>query len=102
MVVNLDEGKKKVEYLEVVLGGETYKVPLGGELTPDELKALKTDEGIVAFLSEYIPEEKVRVLTIKELITIFTAWKDETQSVSGITLGESSASRSSRRSTARQ
>lgn len=77
------------DFIEVKIKDETYKIPLGGELPPRKIKALKTDEEIVKFLEEFIPKKEVEKLTTKQLIAIMQTWADETKKAQGVTPGES-------------
>lgn len=87
-VVDLNELNTR-DVIEVKIGEESYNVPLGGELPPKRIKALKTDDDIVAFLGEYIPKKKVAELSTKQIMTIMQAWADETKAAQGVTPGES-------------
>lgn len=87
-IIDLNE-LNTVEVIEVKIGEKTYSIPLGGELPPKRIKALKTDEDVVAFLGEYIPKKEVEKLTTKQLTVIMQAWADETKKAQGVTPGES-------------
>lgn len=81
--------KQHAATLEVKYGEETYAIPLGGSLTHKQLKRLRNDdEEIIAFLGQYMPKKVVEELTLDSLIAIMKAWREETQKVSGLSLGE--------------
>lgn len=88
MVVELKD-PKQIESLEVKIGDQSYMIPLGTAMTVKELKALRTDEDIMAFLGRHMPEDVVDSLTFENLAQIMKAWRDETEKASGITMGES-------------
>ena len=51
MIIDLND-VKQIDSLEVKYGEESYMIPLGNHLPMKRLKALKTDDDIVAFLSK--------------------------------------------------
>ena len=88
MVVELRD-PKQIDSLEIRIGEESYMIPLGTAMTVKQLKALRTDEDIYAFIGQHMPEEVVDRLTFDNLAQIMKAWRDETERVSGINMGES-------------
>lgn len=81
--------KEITEVLKVNIGDESYSLPLSTDIPYEKLKTLNTDEGILAFLREHIPEEVVSNLTLDELKSILAAWRDATLESQGVGLGES-------------
>lgn len=71
----LEESPKNV--LEVVIGEESYNVPLVGSLTFKEAASLETAEGTRAFIQKYIPKKVLDPLTISQYNSIVEAWKAE-------------------------
>lgn len=101
MIIDLND-VKQIDSLEVKYGEESYKIPLGNHLSVKRLKALKTEEDIEKFLSEYMPEKIVETLTVGQFSAIVRAWTEETKKVSGVSPGESLASLNSQRKTVRR
>ena len=88
MIIDLND-VKQIDSLEVKYGEESYMIPLGNHLPMKRLKALKTDDDIVAFLSKYMPKKVVEELTVARFSAIIKAWTEETRKVAGVTPGES-------------
>ena len=82
-------GNKEIEVLVVNIGDRSYSLPLGGSVPYKTLKSLNTDEGMMSFLAEHIPQEVVDALTVNEIRQIFLAWNAETKKVTGLSSGES-------------
>lgn len=76
-----------VKTLKVKIGEESYSIPLGGSITPQDWVGLDTFAGTVEFMSKYIPAEVADTLTIDEWNAIIETWKAET-SKGGKTAGE--------------
>jgi len=100
MVLNLND--KAVEVLEVNIGEATYKIPLGSNMTMNQVDSIQQIKSINDFLKDYIPEEVLEKLTIVQLTEIIKAWNDATRESVGMTLGELKALRGSSKSTARR
>ena len=88
-----------VEVIKVTIGEQTYTLPLANALPYSKVKKLikiskseDTEEQIdifIAFFKEYIPEEVVETLTMKNLTAIAEVWGDTSEENGGSTLGES-------------
>lgn len=81
--------KKQVEVLKVTIGDKTYTLPLGASVPYRTLKKIGTEEGLIEFLEDHIPNDVVDLLTADELRQIVEAWSNATKEQSGITPGES-------------
>ncbi len=77
-------GDSTSSMLEVVIGDESYNVPLASGLTFDEAAGLESPVGMRAFLEKYIPKKVLKPLTIGQYNSIVEAWNSE----SGIKAGE--------------
>ena len=71
----LEETPTKV--LEVVIGEESYNIPLVSALTFKEAASLESAEGTRAFIEKYIPKKVLDPLTIGQYNSIVEAWKTE-------------------------
>jgi hypothetical protein len=63
--------------LEVVIGEESFNVPLVSELTFKEAVGLETAEGTRVFMQKHIPKKNLDTLTIGQYNSIVEAWKAE-------------------------
>lgn len=83
-------GKKKdVNVLKVNIAGKTYNVPLVGNLTIAELRALQSgDDDGFSFFEKYIPKEVISELTLDDFKQLNKAWKEASEKASGVDLGE--------------
>jgi hypothetical protein len=63
--------------LEVVIGEESFNVPLVSELTFKEAVGLETAEGTRVFMQKHIPKKILDTLTIGQYNSIVEAWKAE-------------------------
>lgn len=88
MIIDLND-VKQIDSLEVKYGDESYMIPLGNHIPVKRIKALKTDDDIMAFLSQYMPKKVVESLTVAQFSAIIKAWTEETKKVAGVTPGES-------------
>lgn len=88
MVVELKD-PKQIDTLEVRIGDDSYMIPLGTSMTVKEIKALRSNDDVFAFFGKYIPKKVLENLTLDNLTQILKAWNDETERVSGVSLGES-------------
>ena len=79
---------KERKVLKINIGEKSYSLPLLGSLTMKEAKRLDTEEGTVAFVNDYIPNDVMETLTVDDLNTIIKAWKSASD-LEGISLGES-------------
>lgn len=66
-----------IKVLEVVIGEQSYNVPLAEGLTFKEAAALDTAEGTRLFFQKHIPKKILDGLTIGQYNSIVQAWKDE-------------------------
>lgn len=87
--------KKQTEVLKATIGDKTYSIPLASSIPYVQLKAMKTDEQVIQFFKEYIPDEVFDELLTDELVQIVKAWRDATVESQGASAGESSASEDS-------
>ncbi len=71
------EESPDVKVLEVVIGEESYNVPLAEGLTFKEAAALDTAEGTRMFFIKHIPQKVLDGLTIGQYNSIVEAWKNE-------------------------
>lgn len=67
--------KKVIEYLNVNIGDETYKVPLAKYLKIGEASKLDNNKAIIEFFNKYLGEDVVNNLTFDDLTEIAEAWK---------------------------
>lgn len=88
MIIDLND-VKQIDSLEVKYGDESYMIPLGNHIPVKRIKALKTDDDIMAFFSQYMPKKVVESLTVAQFSAIIKAWTEETKKVAGVTPGES-------------
>ena len=84
---------KEVETLRVNIGDESYQLPLGGSMSRKEIAELDTSEGTYAYLCKHIPAEVLDNLPLSSYNQLIATWIQETKKTSGMTLGESKASR---------
>ena len=98
--LNLDN--KEVEVLEVEIGENTYKIPLGSSMTRKELAELSDEDKVIGFFEKYIGADVMDTLLYGQISKLIHAWNDATEEACGLKVGESSASRNSRRNTARR
>ena len=76
------------EVLKVNIGEESYSLPLLGSLTMKEATRIETQEGTLAFITDYIPQDVINGLTVKDFNAIIDAWKSASD-IEGASLGES-------------
>ena len=81
--------KDKIEVLKATIGDKTYSIPLASSLPYVKLKAMRTDDKVIEFFKEHIPEEVFNELTTDEIMQLVKAWNDATQAEQGATVGES-------------
>lgn len=81
--------KDEIDVLKATIGDETYSIPLATSLPYVQLKKMRTDDKVIEFFKEYIPEDVFNSLLTDELMQLVKAWNDATQEVSGATVGES-------------
>lgn len=87
--------KREIPVLKVNIGDKAYAIPLAGALTPKKILALNTEEKTINWFRQYIPDEVADTLTINDWNELITAWGEASNENSGMTPGESSASRTS-------
>ena len=85
--------KRELPVLKVNIGDKSYPVPLAGTLTPKKLAALNTESKTINWFRQYIPAEVADELTINDWNELISAWGEASKEDSGMTPGESSASR---------
>ena len=71
------EESPNTNVLEVVIGEQSYNIPLVGSLTFKEAASLESAEGTRAFIQKYIPRKVLDPLTINQYNSIVEAWKTE-------------------------
>jgi len=74
--------------LKVNVGEASYSLPLLGSLTMKEATRLETQEGTLAFITDYIPKDVINELTVEDFNSIIDAWKSASD-IEGASLGES-------------
>lgn len=74
--------------LKVNIGEKSYSLPLLGSLTMKEATRLETQEGTLAFITDYIPKDVINELTVEDFNSIVEAWKSASD-IEGASLGES-------------
>lgn len=92
---------KRIECLEVVIEEKSYNIPLGSTLSTKQLKAMD-EEALRDFVESHLWEGAFEELPVGFVKQIIDAWSEETQKACGLSVGKSSASRSSSKSTARR
>lgn len=75
------------EVLEVVIGENTYNIPLGSSLSWKEIKELDTQEKMLTFFTQYIPEDVFESLSLGNITAIMNEWRKATEQASGVSLG---------------
>lgn len=98
--LNLNE--KEVHTLDVVISEKTYSIPLGSSLTQKELEKLDDVKAMRAFIEANLWPGALDELPIFQVKQIIDTWSEETAKDTGIPLGKISASRNSRKRTARR
>ncbi len=71
------EESPNTNVLEVVIGEQSYNIPLVGSLTFKEAASLESAEGTRVFIQKYIPKKVLDPLTINQYNSIVEAWKTE-------------------------
>lgn len=92
---------KRVECLEVVIDDKSYNIPLGSTLSTKELKNMD-DDAMYDFIESHLWEGALEDLPVGMVKQLVDAWSEETAKAAGISLGKSSASRTSSKNTARR
>ena len=98
----LNLNRKEVEVLTVNIEGKSYNIPLGTSLKRKELAKLTDEKEVMKFFEKYLGKSVMDKLKYGEISQIIHAWNNATEEASGLKVGESSASRNSRRNTARR
>lgn len=81
--------KEQIEVLKATIGDETYSIPLASSVPYVTLKNMRTDEKVIEFFKEYIPEDVFNGLLTDEIMQLVQAWNDATQEATGASVGES-------------
>ena len=81
--------QKQVEVLKATIGDETYSIPLATSVPYLILKNMRTDEKVIEFFKEYIPEDVFNGLLTDEIMQLVKAWNDATLEATGASVGES-------------
>lgn len=80
--------REERKVLKVNVGEASYSLPLLGSLTMKEATRLGTQEGTLAFITDYIPKDVINELTVEDFNSIVDAWKSASD-IEGASLGES-------------
>ena len=80
---------KQEKTLEVVVGDNSYYLPLRGSLPMKEVKTLGTPEGTYAFFKKQFPEDVFESLSYDNYNELVALWSKESDKASGMKLGES-------------
>lgn len=80
--------REERKVLKVNVGEASYSLPLLGSLTMKEATRLETQEGTLAFITDYIPKDVINELTVEDFNSIVEAWKSASD-IEGASLGES-------------
>ncbi len=80
--------REERKVLKVNVGEASYSLPLLGSLTMKEATRLETQEGTLAFITDYIPKDVINELTVEDFNAIVDAWKSASD-IEGASLGES-------------
>jgi len=81
--------KEQIEVLKATIGDETYSIPLASNVPYVVLKNMRTDEKVIEFFREYIPEDVFDGLLTDEIMQLVKAWNDATKEATGASVGES-------------
>lgn len=81
--------KEQIEVLKATIGDKTYSIPLASSLPYVKLKTMRTDDKVIEFFKEYIPEEVFNSLFTDEIMQLVKAWNDATKAEQGASVGES-------------
>jgi len=81
--------KEQIDVLKATIGDKTYSIPLASSLPYVKLKAMRTDDKVIEFFKEYIPEEVFNSLVTDEVMQLVKAWNDATEAEQGASVGES-------------
>lgn len=81
--------KEQIEVLKATIGDETYSIPLASSVPYLVLKNMRTEEKVIEFFKEYIPEDVFNGLLAGEIMQLVKAWNDATQEATGASVGES-------------
>lgn len=86
--------KEQIDVLKATIEDKTYSIPLASSLPYVKLKELKTDDALIEFFKEHIPEEVFNTLLTDEVLQLIQSWNDATLEATGASVGESQASES--------
>jgi hypothetical protein len=81
--------KEQIDVLKATIGDKTYSIPLASSLPYVKLKVMRTDDKVIEFFKEYIPEEVFNSLVTDEVMQLVKAWNDATEAEQGASVGES-------------
>ena len=81
--------KEQIDVLKATIGDKTYSIPLASSLPYVKLKTMRTDDKVIEFFKEYIPEEVFNSLVTDEVMQLVKAWNDATEAEQGASVGES-------------
>lgn len=81
--------KEQTDVLKATIGKKTYSIPLASSIPYVRLKAMRTDDKVIEFFKEYIPDDIFDELTTDELMQLVKAWNDATVEAQGLSVGES-------------
>ena len=69
--------REETEVLKATIGEQTYSIPLASSIPYVKLKAMRTDDAVIEFFKNYIPEEVFDTLTTDELLQLIKEGKHE-------------------------
>ena len=81
--------KEQIDVLKATIGDKTYSIPLASSLPYVKLKTMRTNDKVIEFFKEYIPEEVFNSLVTDEIMQLVKGWNDATQAEQGASVGES-------------
>ncbi len=81
--------KEQIDVLKATIGDKTYSIPLASSLPYVKLKTMRTDDKLIEFFKEHIPENVFNELLTDEVMQLVKAWNDATQAEQGASVGES-------------
>ena len=81
--------KEQIDVLKATIGDKTYSIPLASSLPYVKLKTMRTDDKLIEFFKEHIPENVFNELLTDEVMQLVKAWNDATEEEQGASVGES-------------
>lgn len=72
--ITLNNNELKV--LRVNIGKESYNIPLAKSLSIKEARAMSKDDDGLEFFAKYIPMDVLETLSVEDVATLATSWKE--------------------------